>query len=510
MKITILSIIYYLFVTVLGSTLVWAFPPHAFPYTVYITMTVFLLGLEQRGRKSSFWYGYFFYLGAVIAFIGYWFSYYFRLQLGCSHLVSYGLTSIICLYTSTYIGVIAWLYTKFKTRNQVINLVLYFPSLWILTELVRGLFFPRSWYAFGYTQVDNILFRGYFPLFGVYFVSWLVMALSGWFSYFLLKIALDSKAWPKMLVKLCLSAIIFIGLSYALAQVKYTHKFGPPITVALIQPSIFSSKNADPDSLILIEQISEELVNANEADLYVLPETVFGADYHYLTPGYLDTLNAMIKRNDASLFFGTPIHGLGSFKQTGTVDLDRLSNPVYIKHNLVPFGEYNPLKDTFLNPLLMSAIGDQISEYTAGDKVQDPAEVKGQKFAFDICYENTINDFVAKSAKNATILINQSDLSWYGKTQMKDAFFQFSQGRALENQRYFLQDGNTGDTAIINQNGEVEHKLSPFSPGALVGMVQGYSGITPFERFGNFPVWILACSIILIVLLFKYWHNYNN
>ena len=63
---------------------------------------------------------------------------------------------------------------------------------------------------------------------------------------------------------------------------------------------------------------------------------------------------------------------------------------------------------------------------------------------------------------------------------------------------------------IINQNGEVEHKLTPFSPGALVGVVQGFQGITPFESFGNIPVWILACSIILIVLLFRYPHNYNN
>jgi apolipoprotein N-acyltransferase len=46
-------------------------------------------------------------------------------------------------------------------------------------------------------------------------------------------------------------------------------------------------------------------------------------------------------------------------------------------------------------------------------------------------------------------MLNQSDLSWYGQTTMKNDFFQFSQARALENQKYFLQDGNTGDTAFI-------------------------------------------------------------
>lgn len=496
-------VIYYLLIGSLGATLNLAFPPHALPWLVFMTMTIFGLGLEQRGKKSSFWYGYTFYLGAVISFIGYWFSYYFRLQLGCGYVVSYTLTGIICLYTSLYIGVICALYTRLKTQNYLINLVLIFPSLWVLTELVRGLFFPRSWYALGYTQVDSLIFRGYYPLFGVYFVSWLIVAIAGLISCYILQVALNPKIWLPALGKFLVTGLIFTLVSYGLAQIKYTHKYGKTVTIALVQPNIFSSKDYNQLTLISIEEAATAQIYQNQADIFVLPETVFGTDYHFLSPGYLENLQTIMRNYNAALIFGTPIHGENDTRMTGVVKLNDLDNPVYIKHNLVPFGEYNPLKGTFLNPLLIAAVGNQLSNYIAGDKIQPPANIKGQKFVFNICYENAINDFVAKSAKYATILLNQSDLSWYGRTSMKDAFFQFSQARALENQRYFLQDGNTGDTAIINQNGEVEYKLPAFIPGTLVGKAAGYSGITPFQIVRNFPIWILCCGILITVLFFK-------
>jgi apolipoprotein N-acyltransferase len=98
-------------------------------------------------------------------------------------------------------------------------------------------------------------------------------------------------------------------------------------------------------------------------------------------------------------------------------------------------------------------------------------------------------------------MLNQSDLSWYGQTTMKNDFFQFSQARALENQKYFLQDGNTGDTAFINRDGQVESHIEAYAAGAAVGMVQGYQGATPFARLGNTPIWLL-CSLTIILTLF--------
>lgn len=492
---------YYLFTFLLGISTSFAFPPHGFGLAIFFTMTVFCYLLEQRSNNSSFWYGYVYYLGAVTAFIGYWFSYYFRLQLGCGYLLSYALTSIICFYTSLYIGTITLIYSKFKTRWQWFNLTMFLPSLWVVTELIRGWFFPRSWYALGYTQVDNPLFRGWFSLFGVYSVSWLIIALTGLISLFL--------QVPKRngFYKFIGIIAIFSAISGSLSLIRYTKPEGKPLTIAMLQPSIFSSKNYTQQTLYEIETTTTELLTHTQAELLVLPETVFGTDYHFLTPGYLQQLQNIAEINNAELIFGSPIHIDQETKYTGILKLSDLNNPIYLKHNLVPFGEYNPLKDTFMQPIV-NAVTDQLSNYSAGPQNQEPADIKGQKFAFNICYENTINDFVAKSAKNATIILNQSDLSWYGETGMKDDFLQFSQGRALENQRYFLQDGNTGDTAVINSYGQIESRIEPFEPGALVTKVQGYSGTTPFEIVGNYPVWIISLLIISFSLIYYFGSKY--
>lgn len=485
----------YLLIYLLGTSLVLSFPPNAVCWLVFISLSIFVAGLNSKIVKSSFWYGYIFYLGASIAFIGYWFSCYFRLQLGTSYILSYILTSIICLYTSLYIGGISTLYTRIKTSNNVFNLCFLFPSLWVITELIRGLFFPRSWYALGNTQVDNIVFRGYYPLFGAYFVSWLIISISGFIAYLLIY----KRKNIKSLVTGILILAIWIVLSLLLSQIRYTHEYGKPISVALLQPSIFSSTNDGPLKLLQLENISEELIKKANADLIVLPETVFGTDSENLSDGYLDRIKSEI--NGKVLIYGSPINRSGYLHQTGIVNINDPGSLIYAKYYLVPFGEYTPFKNEFMDSLVNN-VGFQIAEYIPGNYIQQPTEILGQKFAFNLCYENAINAFVADNAKNSTILLNQSDLSWYGKTVMKDASLQFSQGRALENQRYFLQDGNTGDTVIINPEGHVEKRLEAFKSGLLIGTVHGYTGTTPFELWCNTPIWLL-CSFICIYALLK-------
>ena len=364
-----------------------------------------------------------------------------------------------------------------------------------MTELIRGLFFPRSWYALGYTQVNNFLFRGYYPLFGVYFVSWLVVALSGACVYLIL--FKPKKFWYLSL----LGGLIFAILSWFLATINYTQKTGNSISIALLQPNIFSSKNYTANTLLTIEDAIDDLMTSTPAELYILPETVFGADYHYLSDGYLEHLKAIATKQNAQIIFGSPIHWPDRPHQTGVLNANNPDRPIYLKHNLVPFGEYNPLKGTF-GEILSTAVSADINEYIAGAELQPLTKIGHNSLAFDICYENSINDYVAKNAKNATILINQSDLSWYGETKMKDAFLQFSQARALENQRYFLQDGNTGDTAIINPQGVIEQRLTAFQSGALSARIDGYYGITPFQRFTNIPILLLCLASLISVFLF--------
>jgi apolipoprotein N-acyltransferase len=55
-----------------------------------------------------------------------------------------------------------------------------------------------------------------------------------------------------------------------------------------------------------------------------------------------------------------------------------------------------------------------------------------------------------------------------------------------------LRATNTGMTAIIDPQGRVQDVAPEFSTAVLRGTVQGYAGATPYVRWTDMPVLILA------------------
>ena len=484
----------------LGSTLCLSFPPINLYYLVFVTITIFILILEKSNNK--FLFGYLFYFIAVNFFIDKWFSIYFMSQLDLGFSLSYLITICISLYTGLYVGIISYIYSRIKTKFLWFNLLFLFPSLWVMTELIRGLIFPRSWYAIGNTQITNIFLKGWYPVFGVYFVSWLVLAVCGAIIYIILNIFLYKKYKVAMYSWLLL--ILFNVISYKISDIQYTHKNGSIFSVNLVQPNIFSSKIFSYANQKSLEDEVYSLVEKTHANLIILPETVFNVNYQYLTKGYLKKLYELIIRKKSNLFFGSSLYQSNS-SMTGTLYLNKLI-PVYKKHFLVPIGEYIPLIKYFPNKILdiiFKKFNFSIPHYISGEYHQEPFELNGNKFSFNICYENAINDYVAQNSINATVIINQSDISWYGKTYMKDLSLQLSQVRALENQRFVLQDSTTAETAVINNHGIVIKILPSFTKGNLSEFIQGYSGRTPFETMLNFPVWFICILFIFIAYILK-------
>ena len=95
----------------------------------------------------------------------------------------------------------------------------------------------------------------------------------------------------------------------------------------------------------------------------------------------------------------------------------------------------------------------------------------------------------------ATLLVNFSNVAWFGRSIAPQQHLQISQARALETGRYMLRATNTGMTAIIDQRGKVRAAAPEFARAVVNGDVQGYAGTTPFVRWGNLP--IIALSLVL-------------
>jgi apolipoprotein N-acyltransferase len=133
--------------------------------------------------------------------------------------------------------------------------------------------------------------------------------------------------------------------------------------------------------------------------------------------------------------------------------------------------------------------------------------VAGQRLRPLICYEDLFGeDFVDSMTGHdaATVLINVSNLAWFGTLMVQDQHLQFSQMRALEFQRPFIRATNTGATAVIDYRGQVIAKSAPAVRTLLEAEVEGRKGSTPYARwlqaFGLWPLWLLIAAGLALTL----------
>jgi apolipoprotein N-acyltransferase len=178
-----------------------------------------------------------------------------------------------------------------------------------------------------------------------------------------------------------------------------------------------------------------------------------------------------------------------------------MQNYRYDKHHLVPFGEFVPFGFRWFVDMMKIPLG----ELSNPGILQPAMPVKDQLVMPNICYEDLFGGEIAQQLRAqaqsaqgaASILLNVSNLAWFGDSTAIPQHLQISQMRALETGRPMLRSTNSGATAIINSRGEVVSQLAPLTQATLAGSVQGTTGLTPYIRFGDAFVLLLAGLAIL-------------
>jgi apolipoprotein N-acyltransferase len=166
----------------------------------------------------------------------------------------------------------------------------------------------------------------------------------------------------------------------------------------------------------------------------------------------------------------------------------------YRKFHLVPFGEFIPLR-----PLLggiVGALAIPLQDFSRGTGHPRPLEVAGQRVAVNICYEDAFGEEIIRQLPQATLLANVSNVAWFGRSIAPRQHLQISQARALEAGRYMLRATNTGVTAVISPRGEVVESAPEFTRAVVSYRVPGFQGSTPYVRWGNYAVLMLAVALI--------------
>ncbi|MEI8029664.1 MAG: apolipoprotein N-acyltransferase [Comamonadaceae bacterium] len=385
---------------------------------------------------------------------------------------------------------------------------LVFAALWLLAELGRGtLLTGFGWGASGYAHVDGPL-AGYAPWFGVYglcaITAWLAMALVQ-----LLQVGREMSANRRSTgLALALMVLGLLALPYLppAQRTDMTQSSGN-LSVTLLQGNIPQNEKFETSTGVpLALQWYAEQLQASRTSLVIAPETAVPVLPQQLPPNYWEALQQRFGDGQQAALIGTP---LGSYQQGYTnsvVGLKASEAPPwrYAKRHLVPFGEFIPPFFKWFTAMMNIPLGD----FNRGDLRQPPFEWQGQRVAANICYEDLFGEELAAQFKDPervpTLFVNISNLAWFGDTLAIDQHLQIARMRALEFERAFVLATNTGATAIVDHRARITASLARNTRGTLVGSVEGRTGVTPYawwvERFGLWPMWLLAFGLIALAL----------
>jgi apolipoprotein N-acyltransferase len=218
----------------------------------------------------------------------------------------------------------------------------------------------------------------------------------------------------------------------------------------------------------------------------VLPETALPLFESDLPDLYRETLVSLGRQKGGDVLAGLPTGSPYGAYYNSVISLGNAPSQRYHKVHLVPFGEYIPLKTLW--GWVIEVLHIPLSDFARGALDQRPLSIGGQQVAANICYEDAFGEEIIRQLPAASVLVNVSNLAWFGESFAPWQHAQMSQMRALETGRMMLRATNTGVTAIIDAKGHVLASLPLFTAGSLSGEIQGYAGSTPYVRWGNAPV----------------------
>jgi apolipoprotein N-acyltransferase len=403
-----------------------------------------------------------------------------------------------------------------------------FASAWALGEWLRGYVFTGfPWLSSGYAQVDGPL-AGFAPIAGVYGVGWMLALVAALIVQALLHARAagssgrsgsgigqgssgagtaqgeTGRALAPAVVAL---ALIVAGLLLPLVQ--WTEPANAPLTVRLLQGDVKQDMKFEEAGVISAIDEYRRMITERPADLVVTPETGIPVLVQAVPPSFAQAIRQFSDRTGTSILFGaiggdvTPEGRVVNYTNS-LFGITPNSGTLYRydKHHLVPFGEFVPYGFRWFVDLMKIPLGD----FSRGPVVQKPFFVHNQPVAVDICYEDIFGEEIAASIRETDtppgVLVNSTNLAWFGNTIALDQHLQIARMRTLETGRPMLRATNTGTTAAIDAHGNVIARMPAFTIGSIEARVQGTTGRTPYVTAGNNTV--IAVSVLLLALGFAF------
>ncbi len=325
-------------------------------------------------------------------------------------------------------------------------------------------------------------------------------------------------------VFLCIGLTLCVLSSLAPVLGAYANE-GAAIKAAALQGNLSSKDKWADDSGMrsfnvyagLTEQAAKE-----GATLIVWPETALA--YHLFNAGPnatkvapMDAVYDLVQRTDTTVLVSTLVattyfdpnaeklstNAVIVFYPDRTYDEN-----IYVKRQLVPFGEYVPWRD-FLTSVIpvLGEINMLESDLGRGEKaVSVDTKTLGASVGPIICFDSIYEEPVRQTVKaGAEIIALSTNDSWFSDSAAVYMHNNQAKFRAIENGRYLVRSANTGISSIIAPDGSVLGEQAALTTGMVVADVYARDVQTPYNQVGYLLVWLsFGAQIALIMAQIAY------
>lgn len=425
-------------------------------------------------------------------------------------LISLTAIGLLCAGLGLYYALALYIYSKYKNKLTPLQKALLLAAVWTLAEMARAQWFTGfPWAAIGYAQINSLLSFAA-PWVGVYGVGFTAALLAGWLANMEFGGETKTKQIPDAnnLNKLWTNdkfkviSVIMVLLALMIPAPRNNTHENQNLRVALLQgniPQDIKFSVGRQEALNWYKQQSLE----STADITVLPETALPYLKQDLPNGYWQDFENKFNGEQQMAAIGMLTTTADNGYANSAVALGLNAEPhVYNKYHLVPFGEFTPDMFKWFTNMMSLGLGD----FERGSDKPKPFKWHKHLFALNICYEDVFGEELAKrfvqgSENVPTVLVNISNIDWFGDTVVIPQHLNIARMRSLEFDRPSIRTTNSGGTAIINAQGEITQQLKPFTRGVLQGEVASVDkAITPFAywagHWGLKPLWLLCLALV--------------
>lgn len=500
---------------VLAGVLLWlACPPVTAWLLAWVALVPLILSVTEAPRLGqALWRGYVFgwvYLGAVWYWTGLTIVAWTQSMIGWA--AWFGLTLVLALFYAVWGGVAWWLARSIP--SGVLRLFA-LAAAWGIMEWARTLgALSMPWAQLSYTQYKFLPILQIASLTGAYGVSFLIVLVNGaiaaWWR---------NRLAGRRLLATSLTLTILAGLygAFLLArssgsETQRAPQSQPPhlLTVALMQGNfpVYETPEVVPEELQTFDFLTQEADNVSQSTrrghpaLYVWSESAAPEDaLHDATTR--ETLTALARDHHAAVLVGSrlvdPVTGAES--NASVLFLPDGSEPtVYRKQQLVPFGEFIPIR-RYLPSFLNETFHFFDTDVTPGEgatalRIPDPQGGTVTLGPF-ICYESVYPQYPrAMTRAGADLLVTQSNDAWFHSRAAMEQHLAAVVLRAIENGRPVARATTNGITCLLDSRGRILARAAPDEAAFVVFALPLTQETTLYTRLGD---WFVAlCGIIVI------------